>query len=102
MKNNVYRTDKFNDQIQDIILYIASVNSKKVALAYLNKIETSVNQLQDFPYKGALPRYQAIKKQGFRCLIVESHLIFYKVFEDAKKVILYAIFSCKQEYLNLI
>ncbi len=102
MKYNVFRTDKFNDQIQDIILYIASANSKKVALDCSNEIETSVNQLQDFPYKGVLSRYQAIKKQGFRCLIVESHLIFYKVFEDTKKVILYAIFSCKQEYLNLI
>lgn len=102
MNYKILKTDKFNDQIQDIILYIASVNSKKVALDYLNIIERSINQLQDFPYKGLVPRYQAIRKQGFRCLIVESHLIFYKVFEDIKTVILYAIFSCKQEYLNLI
>ncbi len=102
MSYNILKTDKFNDQIQDIILYIASANSKKIALAYLNKIEGSINQLQDFPYKGVTPRYQAIKKQGFRCLIVESHLIFYKVFEDSKTIILFGIFSCKQEYLNLI
>lgn len=102
MNYKILRTDKFNDQIQDIILYIASANSKKIALDYLNIIERSINQLQDFPYKGLVPRYQAIRKQGFRCLIVESHLIFYKVFEDIKTVILYAIFSCKQEYLNLI
>lgn len=102
MNYKILKTYKFNDQIQDIILYIASVNSKKVALDYLNIIERSINQLHDFPYKGLVPRYQAIRKQGFRCLIVESHLIFYKVFEDIKTVILYAIFSCKQEYLNLI
>lgn len=102
MDYNILKTDKFNDQIQDIILYIASVNSNKIALDYLTKIEKSINQLQNFPYKGVIPRYQSIKKQGFRCLIVESHLIFYKVFDEIKTVILYAIFSCKQEYLNLI
>lgn len=102
MSYNILKTDMFNDQIQDIILYIASVNSKNVALYYFNKIKGSINQLQDFSYKGVIPRYQTIKKQGFRCLIIKSHLIFYKVFEDIKTVILYAFFSCKQECLNLI
>ncbi|MFA6851008.1 MAG: type II toxin-antitoxin system RelE/ParE family toxin, partial [Selenomonadaceae bacterium] len=52
------RTDKVDDQLSNIIYYIA-VDSEDVniALAYLNKIEAAVMQLEDFPCQGVQPRY---------------------------------------------
>ncbi len=36
-------------------------------------------------------KYRILKKQGYRVLIVERHLVFYKVNEAEKVVIIYAV-----------
>ena len=57
----------------------------------MDKIEESINRLKEFPNSGSIPRYSILKKQGYRVVIVEKHLIFYKVSEENKTVIVYAI-----------
>ena len=59
-------------------------------------------QLEDFPYIGSIPKYAIFRKQGYRVLIVERHLVFYKVNEDEKLVIIYAIVDGRREYKNLL
>lgn len=103
MKYRVLRTDKAEDQLRDIVFYIASESSDvDLALAYLDKLERSINQLRDFPESGRRPRYSVLKNQGYRVLIVERHLIFYKVNEAERTVIIYAIVDGRRDYLNLI
>ena len=51
---------------------------------------------------GSYPRYSILRKQGYRVLIVESHLVFYKADDDAKCVTIYAVVHSRQEYKNLI
>ena len=68
MKYIIKRTDKFNDQLTDIILYIASNYSKNVALDYLAYLEKEVNNLADYPYSGSVPRYQTIARNP--CLAI--------------------------------
>ncbi len=99
----ILRTDKAEDQLRDIIYYIAA-NSGSVdtALNYLDKIEKAINHLKEFPNAGSIPRYSILKKQGFRVLIVEKHLVFYKVNEKDKIVNIYAIVDGRREYKNLI
>lgn len=97
------RTDKAEDQLRDIIYYIADDSgSIDTALKYLDKIEESINRLKEFPNSGSIPRYSILKKQGYRVVIVERHLIFYKVSEENKTVIVYAIVDGRREYQNLI
>lgn len=99
----ILRTDKAEDQLRDIIFYIADDSEDvDVALRYLEKIETAINRLQNFPNSGNVPRYSIFKKQGYRVLIVEKHLVFYKVNEENKTVIIYAIVDGRREYKNLI
>ena len=104
----IMRTDKAEDQLRDIIYYIADDSgSVDVALKYLDKIEESINCLKDnclkeFPNSGCIPRYSIFKKQGYRVVIVEKHLIFYKVNEENKTVIIYAIVDGRREYQILI
>ena len=99
----IMRTDKAEDQLRDIIYYIADDSgSIDVALKYLDKIEESINRLKEFPNSGSIPRYSILKKQGYRVIIVEKHLIFYKVNEGNKTVIIYAIVDGRREYKNLI
>jgi|SRR5690625_463462 len=99
----IMRTDKAEDQLRDIIYYIADDSgSVETALKFLDKIEKSINRLKEFPNSGSVPRYSILKKQGFRVLIVENHLLFYKVNEENKIVIIYAIVDARREYQNLI
>ncbi len=103
MKYQVLRTDKAEEQLRDIIYYIADESGDiDIALGYLDKIETSINRLQEFPESGSIPRYSILKKQGFRVVIVERHLVFYKINEADKAVIIYAIVDGRREYRNLI
>lgn len=103
MKYEIIRTDKANDQLYNIINYIADDSGiVDIALNYLSKIEEAVMKLEDYPYRGSYPRYSILKRQGYRVLIIERHLIFYKVNESEKTVVIHAIIDGRQEYMNLI
>ena len=103
MKYKILRTDKAEEQLREIIFYIADDSGNvDIALGYLDKIETAINCLQEFPESGSTPRYSILKKQGYRVLIVERHLVFYKINEKDKLVIIYAIVDGRREYRNLL
>ena len=102
MGYKILRTDKFNDQLTDIIMYIRDAFSKKEAVDYLDYLESIINNLKDFPYVGVVPRYQAIAKQGYRAIICKQNILFYKVKEDSKEIILSIIVSSKRNYINLV
>ena len=102
MGYKIVRTDKFNDQLTDIIMYIRDAFSKKEAVDYLDYLEKEINNLRDFPYIGVVPRYHAIAKQGYRAIICKQNILFYKVKEDSKEIILSIIVPSKRNYNNLI
>ena len=79
MKYKIIRTDKADEQLREVIFYIAE-DSGSIDIA----------------------RYSILKKQGFRVLIVERHLVFYKINEDKKEVVIYAVVDGRREYRNLI
>ncbi len=103
MKYKIIRTDKSDEQLREIIFYIAEDSgSIDIALNYLDKIEAAINNLEDFPMSGSIPQYSILRKQRYRVLIVERHMIFYKVDDDKRIVIIYAIVDGRREYRNLI
>lgn len=103
MKYKIIRTDKADEQLREIIFYIADDSgSVDIALNYLDKIETAIHRLEKFPNCGSIPRYSVLRKQGYRVLILERHLVFYKLDERNKVVTIYAIVDGRREYKNLI
>lgn len=103
MSYAILRTDKASDQLYAIIQYIAeNSGSIDVALSYLDTLEREISKLAATPHMGSYPRYSILRKQGYRVLIVERHLFFYKVNEEAQQVIVYAVVDARQHYLNLI
>lgn len=103
MKYKILRTDKADEQLRDIIFYIAEDSgSIDIALDYLDKIEKLIMNLEDFPYTGVKPRYSILRKQGYLVLVAVKHLVFYKVEEEKKHVIVYSIMDSRREYENLI
>lgn len=99
----VVRTEKADNQLRDLIYYIADdAGSTMPALQYLEKLERAIMRLVDFPESGSVPRYAIFRKQGYRVLIVEKHLVFYKVDKMNKTVIIHAVVDSRQAYRNLI
>lgn len=99
----IVRTEKADNQLRDLIYYIADDSgSVDVALNYLGKLETAMMRLCEFPESGSTPRYAILRKQGYKVLIVERHLAFYKVDNINKVVTIYAVVDSRQEYKNLI
>ena len=94
---------KADEQLRELIFYIAEDSgSIDIAFNYLDKIETAINRLEEFPMSGSNPKYSILRKQGYRVLIIERHLVFYKVNESEKVVTIYAIVDGRREYRNLI
>lgn len=102
MKYNVVRTDTADAGIRKIILYVAQNFGKNVAMEKLDEIEKEILSLGDDPYKGIDPRYPVLKRQGYKVLILKKDLVFYKINEIKKEVIIYVVVDQRQDYLNII
>jgi toxin ParE1/3/4 len=101
-KYEIMRTDTADMQLHKIILGIAENFGVDVAVEKLDDIENKIKLLKDTPYMGIAPKYSVLKRQGYKVLILEKNLVFYKVNEDIKRVIIYAIVDQRQDYLNII
>lgn len=102
MKYSVIRTDIADAQIRSIILYIAEKSGNDVALEKLADLEKNILALGDNPDIGTEPKYLVLRRQGYRVLILEKGLVFYKVNEYKKEVIIYAVMDQRQDYINII
>ena len=102
MEYNVIRTDKADELIHKIILYVAEQFGNDVALEKLDELESSILSLGANPYIGIPPKYTVLRRQGYLVLITKKDLIFYKVNEQDKIVTIYAVVDQRQDYLNII
>ena len=102
MSYRIIRTDVADSQIRSIILYVAEVFGNQVALEKLKELEESILALAENPYLGTRPQYPALKRQGYKVLILKKNLVFYKVKEEQKEVIIYAVMDGRQDYLRII
>jgi toxin ParE1/3/4 len=101
-KYEVMRTDIADMQLHKIILGIAENFGTDVALEKLDDIEREIAVLGDTPYVGVTPRYSVLKRQGYKVLILEKNLVFYKINEELRRVIIYAIVDQRQDYLKIL
>lgn len=101
-KYTVIRTDTADSLIHKIILGIAEKFGAEVALEKLDELEGQIMLLVDNSYIGTDPRYMILRRQGYKVLITEKNLVFYKIDEKQKVVTVYAVVDQRQDYLNII
>lgn len=65
-------------------------------------MEHAINLLADQPYCGVQAQHLLLRRMRFRVLIVEYHLVFYKVRECDSTVIVYAMVDFQQDYVDLV
>ena len=102
MEYKIIRTDTADAGIRKIILYVAQNFGNTVALEKLDELEKRILALGDDPYIGTEPRYLVLKRQGYKVLVLEKDLVFYKIDEENKNVVIYAVVDQRQDYLNIV
>ena len=105
MNYKVVQTETADAQIRKIILYVAENFGREVALEKLEELERNLLDLGKYPQKGVEPRYLVLKRQGYKVLVLEKNLVFYKINEEKKEkkeVIIYAVVDHRPDYLNII
>jgi toxin ParE1/3/4 len=102
LKYDIIRTDKADALIRKIVLFVAEQFGSETALNKLDEIERSIMLLADDPYLGEEPRYMVLRRQGYRVMILEKDLVFYKIDEDRKLITIYAVVDQRQDYLSII
>ncbi len=102
MNYKVLRTDTADALIRNIVLYTAENFGNETALSKLEDLERSILKLAENPYIGTAPRYTVLKRQGYKVIILEKDLAFYKINENRKEVTVYAVVDQRQDYLSII
>ncbi len=102
MKYEIVRTDTADALMRKIILYVAEKFGNDTALKKMDELEKSIMALAEHPCMGEKPKYPVLRRQGYRVLILEKDLVFYKVNEERKRITIYAVTDHRQDYLSII
>lgn len=90
------------NDMTEIISSFVMLGSKQGAVRIKDKMNKAVEQILRFPYSGMTVPDPKISKKGFRMVIVEKYLMFYKIFETEKKIIFYRVLNGKINYPSLM
>ena len=78
------------------------LGSKNGAIRMKEKINKAAQQLSVFPFSGVTVPDDKLARSGYRMIIIEKYLMFYRIFEDDKKVIIYRVLNGKINYPPLL
>lgn len=90
-----------NDITENISSFIM-LESKQGAIRIQKKINKAAEQILHFPYSGVTVHDPKMAKMGFRMIVIEKYLMFYRVFEDEKKITIYRVINGKRNYPALM
>ena len=93
-------TNLVEQDLDDAISHIAS-QSIANSMNYLARYEKKIELLKLNPLMGAECRNKLIKREC-RALVHESHIIIYKVLQDADEILIVRIFHVRESYQNKI
>ena len=99
----VLRAQTAEDQLRDIVLYLRDVSgSNDPALRLLDRVEQAMTLLSSFPRLGVVPGSPALAQRGYRMLVVGEYLVFYRVDDELRRVIVVGFFYKSRDYETLI
>ena len=102
MRYRIIRTDTADFGIRKIVLHVAQNFDVETAMEKLDEIEENILLLEDNPYLGTAPKYPVLRRQGYRVLVLKKDLVFYKIDEDKKEVVVHVVVDQRQDYLRII
>lgn len=99
--NEAFQIEFLSSALNDITEIISSfimLGSKNGAIRIKEKINKAAGQISVFPFSGVTVPDDKLAGSGYRMIIIEKYLMFYRIFEDDKKVIIYRVLNGKRNY----
>ena len=85
--------------LQELITYVAAEHVA-AALTLADKIEKELLTLSAHPWRGKIPNDEQLAAMGYRVLVVDNYLIFYKVMGNT--VLVYRIIHGARDVPRLL
>jgi plasmid stabilization system protein ParE len=83
----------------DLLSYLAAENSR-AATEMLDHIEARLDALQSHPFVGRVPHNPKLTALGYRALVIDNYLVFYKVKGNA--VLVHRILHGARDLLRVL
>ena len=100
MKFDIYGTQNYEKQLNNLISYITQSFSKELALNYLMFLGEQYDTIAQFPYIGRKASVPGIDE--CRMLVSKKNRIYYEVDSKQKRIYLLYITTSDENYSNLM
>lgn len=96
-------TELAHNDLEAITDYLSTeLDNPIAACAFLDEIEKCYSCLHSNPFIYAKCTDVRLEKEGYRKALIKNHILFFKVSENEKKVIVYRIIYGARDYLKLL
>lgn len=105
MEQSEYQIEFLSAAVHDMTEIISSfvmLGSRNGAVRIKEKMNKAVKRIAVFPYSGVIVPEEKLEKSGYRMVIIEKYLMFYRVFEDEHKVVFYRVLNGARNYPTLL
>lgn len=89
------------NDMSEIVSYFA-INSKKGALRIHDKMINAAKRIEAQPFSGVTVPDKKLSADGYRMVVIENYLMFYKVFKKERQVIVYRVIDGRRNYPMLL
>lgn len=99
----VVKTATIDSLLRDIVWYLRDVTEGvSASLDLIDTLEQAASQLAVFPRMGAVPASATLARRGYRRIILGTYVVFYKVDDERRQVVLYGLFHNRRDYEALL
>lgn len=96
-------TELAQNDLDAIVEYIAVQLCNPIAAGdLLGEVDKCYSYLRSNPFIYAKSADARLEKEGYRKALINNYILFFKVFEDEKKVIVYRIIYGARDYQKLL
>ncbi len=102
-KYKILVSETYHKDLKSIIYHILhNLNAPFTASDLLDEIDDKVSGLSTMPYRFGLVDDAYLRNKEFRKCLVKNYIIFYKVHEKSKTILIHRILHAKQKWLDII
>lgn len=102
-KYSLKMTPKAAEDLDGIYSYISKeLYAERAADNLLDRIETGIMRLKEFPFSCNYVADEFLKSKGYRKLIIDNYIAFYLINEEEKEVVIMRVLYGRQKYESLL
>ena len=102
-KYKILVSESYHRDLRAIISYIANdIDAPFAAHDFLDNIEKIVSSLSHMPYSYNLVDDPYLQHKEFRKCIITNYIIFYKVHEESKTVMIHRMLHTRQNWIDIL